>query len=240
MITSTRPIPYLNPPTNPSVGIGRTAALVTSGNPPHANHFTLAIEALLAKVCDRVIIAIKPESKQKANLAAPLIRLAMFRLLLEELFPSLAEQKKILVDFLPKTYEDQLNLIQRLGHPQDNCVQKITDSETFPPYIVGLPPSSPEVTQTRHYVFERTGYEETLTPVVEARLKGLGVNYQLHSSSQERPISSTMIRGLLSILNNNPMDFEAFNALKEIYQGAPKALAFLVKYAEEFTKLVKR
>lgn len=95
----------------------------------------MAQAALLARVCYRVIIAIKPESKQKANLAAPLIRLEMFRLLLEELFPSLAEQKKILVDFLPKTYEDQLALIRQLGNPEDRIVKKITDNETFPIYI---------------------------------------------------------------------------------------------------------
>jgi hypothetical protein len=248
MITSTRPIPYLNPPTllpsypptNPSVGIGRTAALVTSGNPPHANHLVLAQAAIEVGVCDRVIIAVKPESKQKANLASPLIRLEMFRLLLEELFPSLAEQKKILVNFLPKTYEDQLALIQRLGHPEDPIVRKITDNETFPTYITGLPPSSLEVTKTHHDVFSRLGHGDGISSELKSELKRLGVSHSIHPAPEEKQLSSTMIRGLLSTFLKNPNDSEALGALKEIYQGAPKALAFLRKHAAEFTKLVKR
>ncbi|MCS6266061.1 MAG: hypothetical protein H2174_00675 [Vampirovibrio sp.] len=100
-------------------------------------------------------------------------------------------------------------------------------------------PLAPEITQTHYDVFTRKGYEG-ISPELETKLTQLGVSYKLHPAPEEKTISSTMIRGLLSNWIKNPKDFKAFSALEEIYQGAPKALDFLIKHALDFTKLVKR
>ena len=210
------------------VPTGRTSIIAGSYNPGHTNHVDLALGAIEAGACDKIILSIKPHSDTKANLAAPSIRLEMLRILIEELVPS-NQQNKIKVALLPTPYEEQLALVQKLGNPKDTHVREVTGGDTFQSYITGLPTTSPDLTQKHHDVFARKGYEG-VTPEFEKQLQELGVSYKLYAAPEEKSLSSTMIREWLK-------DGKWGN-LAVIYP--PKALSFLREHAKEFTKLVKR
>ena len=225
--------------TLPRVGVGKTSLQVGTYAPGHEYHILLAQKALERELCDLVILAVKPDSTTKANLPAPHIRINMLELLIKELAQP-HEQGKILVALFPTPYEDQLALTRTLGNPKDTHIRELTGSDSFEPYIGELDPKSRDIKEIHHDVFIRHGYDDAFTPRFTEKLEQLGVSYKTHPCHEEKPLSSSKIRDSLSTLIKNPKDFEALNALKEIYKGAPKALDFLIEHAKEFTKLVKR